>query len=65
MEFKARVFIPKNISYWKRNTLSEKISDLSALFLILVGLIHYVFFMIEMIFLYQKQFLAQQYYCLF
>lgn len=44
MEFKARVFIPKKISYWKRNTLSEKISDLSALFLILVGLIYYIFF---------------------
>jgi hypothetical protein len=43
MEFKARVFIPKKISYWKRNTLSEKISDLSALFFIIIALIYYLF----------------------
>lgn len=43
MEFKARVFIPKKLSYWERNTLSEKISDLSALFILIIALIYYLF----------------------
>lgn len=43
MKFKARVFIPRKLNYWKRNTLSEKISDLSGLFFLIVALIYYLF----------------------
>lgn len=43
MNFKARIFIPKKLNYWKRNTLSEKISDLSGLFFLIVALIYYLF----------------------
>lgn len=43
MKFKARVFIPRKLNYWKRNTLSEKISDLSGMFFLIVAMIYYLF----------------------